>query len=313
MPAPWIAGSRLPAQGARENGLDTSNIRHTQEMMQSFVTAFRRIVKATVGLGVRPDHNTAAIMGTGFIIDPGGLILTNRHVIEGLMTERPDGTRGLRPGATAFLFVDAEPPAGMIAMRGVAMADLVEARLCPEAPGPTTPPPAKLDSGTLVPEDTPDIAVCRADLAELPERLRHFEPVRIVSAENIAAGTPVGILGFPQGQSYPAAFRSTSEMQLTPLLQTGVISARLPFGSPHVRPKILVLDILVNQGSSGSALFLDSGEVIGVVYATRQKFEPLQHLNDAHDVCSIGNLGVFVPSGLGLAIPSSRFPSEWIA
>jgi S1-C subfamily serine protease len=281
--------------------------------MQSFATAFQKIVRATVGLGVRPDHDTAAILGTGFVIDRSGLILTNRHVIEALMTGRPDGTRGLLPGATAFLFVDAEPPAGMIAMRGLVMADLVEARLCPSAPEPTTPPPAELGPTTLAPEEAPDIAVCRADLAELPEPLRQFEPVRIVSSANVSEGTPVGILGFPQGQSYPAAVRSTSQMQLTPLLQTGVISARLPFGAAHVRPKILVLDMLVNQGSSGSSLFLASGDVIGVVYATRQRFEPLSHINEEHDNCPIGGLGVFVASGLGLAVPSSRFPSEWIA
>jgi hypothetical protein len=125
-------------------------------------------------------------------------------------------------------------------------------------------------------------------------------------------GTPIGILGFPQGLSFPAKFESKDSLQMTPLLQTGVISGMLPFsGLP--KPTSFVLDILINSGSSGSPLFLENGDVVGVVYAARQRFELLQTINELGELESSENSGVYLPTSLGLAVPSARFPENWLS
>lgn len=136
-------------------------------------------------------------------------------------------------------------------------------------------------------------------------------PATIIHSKDILEGTPVGILGFPQGLSWPAKFDSRDQAQMTPLLQTGVISGILPFsGLP--KPDNFVLDLFVNSGSSGSPLFLENGDVVGVVYATRQRLEPLQSINKDGGLEPTENTGVYLPTSLGLAVPSARFPEDWL-
>ena len=72
------------------------------------------------------------------------------------------------------------------------------------------------------------------------------------------------------------------------------------------------MDLFVNAGSSGSPLFLENGDVVGVVYATRQKFEALQSINEDGDLEPSENTGVYLPTSLGLAVPSARFPEDWL-
>ena len=98
---------------------------------------------------------------------------------------------------------------------------------------------------------------------------------------------------------------------MIPLLQTGVISGILPF-SEFPQPTSFVLDILVNSGSSGSPLFLENGNVVGVVYAARRSFEFLQTVNENGDLESSKDKGVYLPTSLGLAMPSARLPENWL-
>jgi S1-C subfamily serine protease len=94
--------------------------------------------------------------------------------------------------------------------------------------------------------------------------------------------------------------------QLTSLLQTGVIAGILPFsGLP--KPDSFVLDIYINAGSSGSPLFTIDGQVIGVVYATRQNFSPLVVFDEKGQNAKSRDTGVFLSAALGLAVPSARF------
>jgi S1-C subfamily serine protease len=143
-----------------------------------------------------------------------------------------------------------------------------------------------------------------------PEALP-LKPVSFLDSANVGEGPPVAFLGFPQGLEISAQTQSssTTTIQLTPLLQTGVIAGILPYsGLP--KPDALVLDTYISAGSSGSPLFGTDGKVIGMVYATRQQFHPLVAIdNDGNCIKSAG-IGVHVPSALGLAVPSSKFPKE---
>ncbi|HHY23920.1 MAG TPA: S46 family peptidase [Clostridiaceae bacterium] len=70
-------------------------------------------------------------------------------------------------------------------------------------------------------------------------------------------------------RSISETINSISLLQLTSILQVGIISATLLFsGIPN--PTNFILDLFINGGSSGSPLFTRKGEVIGIVFATRQ-------------------------------------------
>jgi S1-C subfamily serine protease len=198
---------------------------------------------------------------------------------------------------------------------------MLVASVIESASPPPTNPEGKTDSNRtfrglkpkqiILPEPS-DIGVCRVDISNAPKELLPLVPASIVHSKDVTEGMPVGILGFPQGLSWPARFESADSFQMTPLLQTGVVSGVLPF-SELPRPTSFVLDIVVNPGSSGSPLFLQNGDVVGVVHATRQRFAPLQAIDQDGNIESSENEGVFLPTSLGLAVPSACFPESWLS
>jgi Trypsin-like peptidase domain len=160
----------------------------------------------------------------------------------------------------------------------------------------------------LLPEAA-DIGFCRIDVSDCPPEVNPLVSATIVNSAGVTEGVPVGIFGFPQGLRFPKVFERRSQMQLTPLLQTGVIAGVLPY-SPIPHPEAFVLDIYVNPRSSGSPPFTADGNVIGVVYATRQRFSPVVYFDEEGNLSEAKNAGVYLPSALGLAVPSSQFPKE---
>jgi hypothetical protein len=59
-------------------------------------------------------------------------------------------------------------------------------------------------------------------------------------------------------------------------------------------------------------VFLPNGDVVGVVYATRQKFCELHEVDDVKGLRVNARSGVFVASGLGLAVPTAHLPANWL-
>lgn len=283
-------------------------------MSINFQEAYKKVRPSIVGLGFRNDPEYL-IIGSGFIVHESGWIMTNKHVLDALLTTK-DGRVGLHSSAAAFFFFKVTPEEGFVGVSGMLVASVIES---------ASPPPKHLDGVVaedktfrglrprqIIPPEPLDIGVCRVDISIAPKELLPLIPVTIIHSREVLEGTPVGILGFPQGLSFPAKFESKDSAQMTPLLQTGVISGILPFsGIPQ--PTSFVLDILVNSGSSGSPLFLANGNVVGVVYAARQSFEILQTIKENGELESSINSGVYLPTSLGLAVPSARFPENWLA
>lgn len=229
--------------------------------------AFRDIVRsikpAVVGLGMLADPAdplSVVIVGTGFIVDPGGLIMTNRHVAEMFVQER-DGVVGVRNAlARAVLFVDF-PPGREIANTGKKATGG-----CGAVPFPVVAvgmPPQAPEEGDLHYNVAPDLAVCRINVQHLHRAgLDQLPFVRLGDASGVQEGDEVGICGFPLGLTIGGP--DNRLRQLTPIVQKGTIAAVLPWAGIH-NPHAFQLDMNLNGGSSGSPLFLaETGEIVGL-------------------------------------------------
>ncbi len=294
--------------------------------MSNFKAAFKKLRPSVVGVGLRRSSYEYEILGTGFFLHAEGWIVTNRHVLEAIadLANANDGGITIRKDAAVVMFVQAPPTEEFRSVTGIVATRVIAVAAPPHISSEIAEASEKIASGEIVPPkfkglepeiihpETLDIGLCQIDPKGLPKEALPLSPTKIIDSKDVIEGTPIGVIGFPRGLSLPDSYSSVSDIQLTPLLQVGVVSGILPMsGDP--KPDRFVLDVMINPGSSGSPVFLENGSVIGIAQATRIAFHRLQILDEEGGVIESERHGISIPIGLGLAIPSSKFPAEWLS
>lgn len=189
------------------------------------------------------------IIGTGFVIDSFGIILTNNQVIEHFnKLPKPEGVSPLA-SVNVMLFVPDEGGIRLIGLDVWASATIK----------------------TYNPYDSyfelyaPDLGLVFVNLDGLPAY-----PVRQRQG-GIIEGMEIGTAGFPMGTGSMQYQGKDSIRQVSPFLQNGVISAIQPYPVPN--PYCFTINVMLQNGASGSPVFsIDSGEVIGIAF--ERMYEP---------------------------------------
>lgn len=180
------------------------------------------------------------IIGTGYLVHKDGIVATNRHVLDAVVSLKHPG--GKEWGASCVLFVEHESGG--------------QAEITFEIEGCIR---VNVEHSGYYYGDPkgPDIAFLHIKGKELPylEFDEEFIPLE---------GHTVATAGFPMGTR---ALTAPGWLhQLTPTLNAGIISSVHPFPCPT--PHGFSINTLTQGGASGSPVFLpESGKVIGTLYA----------------------------------------------
>lgn len=186
------------------------------------------------------------ILGTGFVVDERGIIVTNRHVATALQQLPPRPDNGQSP---AFALVSGRVERGEgESILGMAIVDIKGYAL----------PNSFSPSGEYYGEPMPDLAFLQLKVQGLPALRLATEP------NTLRIGMPIATAGFAMGTNALVVYQRVN--QVTPLLRHGIISSLYPFPCHH--PHGFTTDIMTQGGESGSPIFLpDSPTVVGLLHA----------------------------------------------
>jgi hypothetical protein len=186
------------------------------------------------------------ILGTGFVVDPRGIVMTNRHVSNALRQLPPHPQTGAVT-AFALLFDEVRAEAGMHAMRAFP----VDIRRYDDLTSFTS-------SGPFYGEQVPDIAFIQLNVCDVPAL------ELATDLQTLEIGMPIATAGYALGHHALTGFGKV--LQLTPMLRHGIVSSLYPFPCPS--PHGFTVDIMTQGGESGSPIFMtDSPTVVGLLYS----------------------------------------------
>lgn len=186
------------------------------------------------------------LIGTGFIVDSRGIVVTNRHVAQALR-ELPRVPDTNAPGAFALVFSEVAIEESRYSM------DLVLVEIL------------RYDILTEFSTDSEYYGEAVPDLAFLQLKVRDVPALTLASEPwTLKIGMSVATAGFPLGSDPLVVYGGAN--QCTPFLRHGIISSLLPFPCPH--PHGFTIDIMSQGGASGSPIFrTDEPTVVGVLHA----------------------------------------------
>lgn len=217
----------------------------------SLAKTFRAIAPGIVAFGskilkAREGPPFPEILGTGFVIDSRGIVATNRHVAESLMT-LPAHPRTGEPSAFALVYSSVQPEREGHSL-GAVMVDIKRYDIIDSF----------VSDEDYYGEDVPDLAFVQLDVLNVPA----LSLARDEWTWHI--GMPVATAGFAMGSAALAIYGKINS--ITPLLRHGIISSLFPFPCPM--PHGFTMDILTQGGESGSPVFAaDEPLVVGILHA----------------------------------------------
>jgi hypothetical protein len=195
-----------------------------------FRAEYKRIWKLPIE---RRDIEIAT--GSGFVIAPSGLILTNHHVISGKSFVRP---------------IEGEPAeVTMEVTRIEAVVGAGDAR-------------QTLTAALVAVDLELDLAVLSVTTAELPH-------LAFGDSDAVDPGQPARVLGFPFGRQVDVARPQAPGVVPSVTVTAGSVSASRSDGAGEQR--YLQTDATVNPGSSGGPMLDAEGYAIGVVHSKLAK------------------------------------------
>ncbi|MGD0942330.1 MAG: trypsin-like peptidase domain-containing protein [Terracidiphilus sp.] len=209
----------------------------------------RRVSPAVVAFGSRfyPSETSTApafplIIGTGFIVDKRGMVLTNQHVVDAI-------ERFPAPARFVMLFPEPKAKDGQT-MFGVVLRKIKAVNSVSSFES----------SGPFFGQAKPDCAFVQIDIQGLPF-------VEVCGDSNVLeVGLEVATLGFPMGDVPLSPYEQGKASQISAFARRGIVSSVLPCSCAD--PHGFSIDILSEGGASGSPIFrTDDPKVIGILHA----------------------------------------------
>ena len=249
---------------------------------------FKRVKPATVAIGTR-IQGKPVVIGTGFNVDPSGIVVTCKHVVEGfLLSHKNFPQYSIPPGETfgRIIIKTLETFAIFTKVAG----DQIEVE--------------GISPFFIGGPHTRDVAVMKLHRSGKP-----YPYIDLADSDEVQEGDAVATCGFPLGLAIgQGAISGTSSFQ------AGIVSAVLPHQEVPKHLRIaLQLDMTVNPGNSGGPLFLQStGAVVGILSAAlTNALEIVEENQNEEQRSKASTASVSVPTGLSYAVPIN-IVKNWI-
>jgi S1-C subfamily serine protease len=182
------------------------------------------------------------IFGTGFLANSGGLVITNRHVVEVFDQVGRHPQTGEFAGAALLFLVESDKHGCQMLNIGVKSWGAID---------------SFSSSSAWYGQTVPDIGFVQLEVRETPFLELADEDFYL------RPGMEIATIGYPLGTTPLTLHGKIS--QVGPFIRRGIVSSVYPFATP--RPHGFTIDIMQQGGSSGSPIFAaDSPKVVGMMW-----------------------------------------------
>lgn len=215
---------------------------------------YKKIKAATVAMGVMQSSDGKTpftILGSGFCIDPSGIVVTCQHVLSAFMSKSiPEQIRDIDPAEKSKSVQSVNPPTVLEAFAIFYRPELIGHNLVII--------PSKVD--LMMAKNDYDLGLVRL----LPHK--HcpdgYPFIEIEDYQSLHEGQEVGLCGFPLGN-----FLLNQIGTVTSSFSKGILSSIIPASGVDIKYlRGFQLNITATHGNSGGPVFsLETGKVFGVL------------------------------------------------
>ena len=229
------------------------------------------------------------ILATGFIVDPVGIVATNRHVIE-CFAKVPIHPRTGKPAVAVVLFHYGQTDEGKAYVRWVTLDIKYHTVL-----------DSFYSAGPWFGQAVPDLGFIQLMVKDVPA-------LPLATEDNyLRIGMSIATAGFPMGDASLTALEKLNQM--TPFLRRGIVSSVFPFPVPQ--PHGFTIDVIQQAGASGSPIFYeDKPEVVGMLAESLVDVESVEMGGQITEHAQNTNISICV-TALSIKHALETFKSEY--